>query len=242
MKLQNQTIKNFLSVIGKLQLEDFAVVNGVFGKDLFGKLIVVKLSSDVSFHVLSQKHAKTLALFSSNSEVVDIVNEDNGCKYEFFNSNGKKVSQILIPNGAFELSDSTALPKINEMLEKYKVSFSIPAKVVSKLVEIVSDIASIKLVKKDNEYCLVVKYYDNTSEVTITTLDVKGDIPDDIELPVAPFLYSTIDDNATMYVSDSGFMISSTNGDIQLYVLSSFNVSECDINKLVSNIDINELI
>lgn len=242
MKLENQTIKNFLSIISKLQLEDFAVVNGVFGKDLFGKLVVIKLNKDVSFHVLSQKHAKTIALFTSNSEYVDIISDDNECKYVFYDSNDKKISQVRIPNGAFELSNSSVVSKIDDMNIKYLASFTIPAKVVSKLVEIVNDIASIKLTKKDDFYCLVVNYYDNVSEVNITPIEIKEELLEELELPVSPFLYSTINDTATLYVSRDNFMIKVDNNDVSLYILSSFNVSEKDINKLVSDINIDDLL
>lgn len=241
MIVNSNQIKDFLTVISKMRLQDFSVKNGIFAKDLFGTYVIVKMKEDLSFHCLSEKHAKMIALLSSNSDEVNIDNTDDNCIYTFYD-NKSVIGTVSIPEGAFETSNVQLVNKITEVIDNKKSVFKLPVKISSKLIEIVNDVNTLNICKKDNSYILKVVYNDNVSEIIIKEEYVKT-FDEEINLPVHPFyILVSSDDYAELTLSQDYFMLKSNVQNLEMYVISSYSADSKEIITLTENIELKDLL
>jgi len=242
MKVSSSTVKSFISSVSKIKTLDFAVKDGIFGKDLFGTVVVCKMKDDVSFHALSEKHMKMLLLFSSNCEFVDIENDDQFCYYKFIDSNNKVISSTKIPHGAFEMTDVKSYDKVTSILNNYNATFLLPTKIASKMIEIVSDISTITIKKQGSEYVMHIDYHDNTTQIQITPQDIKKDITE-VKLPVGSLLLASLSDSSNLYLADEQFMLAlDISEELKLYIISTYDANSEEILKLSKDISVEDLL
>ncbi len=241
MLVSSNEIKDLLNVVSKLKLQDFAVKKGIFAKDLFGTYVIVKMKQDINFHCLSEKHAKMIALLSSNCDEVNIDNTDDYCIYTFYD-NKNVIGTVSIPEGAFESSNVSLVSKIEEVNNSKKSVFQLPVKISSKLIEIVNDVNVLNICKQDNKYILKIVYNDNISEIVIKEDYIKS-FDQEVNLPVHPFyLLVSSHDTAELTLSEDYFMLKSNMQSLEMYVICSYSADSKEIIALTENIELKDLL